>query len=257
MTLSAHRPMMLQQAQRFLSGLILVLMLLVSFTGITRAETVILSTTDFPPYEFANPENGLKGFDLEVIEAAFKRVGIETEFTFLPWKRAVEQSKLGQFAGLFSCSYLADREEFFIFSDTISESGHAYFLRKDFSGYEPTNIEDAKSLKVASVLGWAQLDIMKDAGAQVVAYRSEELLFKNLLKGMVDYAYLNLQSSRYRAKLLGLSDQLRYIPTTKKTFHICFSKKWPGIEQIVPKFSRGLALIKEDGTYDQIHNKYQ
>ncbi len=243
--------------QKLQTSLLTLPVILLLLSNTLRAETILISATDFPPYEFAQPKDGLRGFDVEVVEAAFDRVGIDTNFSFFPWKRAVAQAKLGLNTGLLSCSYLPERDEYFVFSDPISEASHAFFLRKNFEGFVPSRIEDAKDRKVATVLGWAQAKIMKSAGAELVTYRSEELVFRNLLKGVVDYAYLSLEASRYRAKQLGFSEKLRQVSTTKKTFHICFSKKWPNIEKIKNKFSKGLSSIKADGTYEQIHSKYK
>ena len=240
-----------------LSTVFLTLLFLFPLSSRLQAETVTLSVADFPPFEFAKPEGGLRGFDVEVIEVAFERVQIKTDIKFLPWKRALEQTKRGQFAGIFSCSYNADRAIFLLFSDQISQSTHAYFVRRVFDGFEPSNVTEAKGLRVGSVLGWNQARIMEEAGASVVAYRSEELVFRNLLKGVIDYAYLAYESSGFNAMQLGISKDLRSIKSSVKKLYICFSKKWPGVEEIVQKFNEGLAAVRADGTYDAIHNKYR
>ncbi|WP_419904240.1 substrate-binding periplasmic protein [Kiloniella sp.] len=247
----------MRQVLKILSTVFLAFFLLFPLSGSLRAEIVVFSATDFPPYEFEKPEEGLRGFDLEVIEAAFARMKTSTSFEFLPWKRAVEQTKRGLFAGTLSCSHKVDREEFFIFSDPISYSSHAYFVRQDFKGFQPTNTVEAKGLKVGAVLGWAQAEIMVEAGADVMTYRSEELLFRDLLKGVIDYAYLSLEASNYRAKQLGHSNKFRTTQTKTKELFLCFSKNWPNVEDVVLKFNEGLAAIKADGTYDAIHAKYK
>ena len=77
------------------------------------------------------------------------------------------------------------------------------------------------------------------------------------MKGVVDYAYLSLESSGFGAMQLGISQEFRSIKIKGKLLHVCFSKKWPNIEAIVLKFNEGLEFIQADGTYDRIHAKYK
>jgi len=222
-----------------------------------HAEIIVLSATDFPPYEFENPKDGLRGFDVEVVEAAFQRVQIASEFVFLPWKRALEKTKLGMFTGIFSCSHRPDREEHFIFSDMISSSTHGFIVRQDFDGFEPSSLQEAKGLKVGSVLGWVQSDIMKEAGANVITYRSDELAFRALMKSVIDYTYLPLEASKFKAMQLGISKDMRFTNIYENKLYICFSKKSPNVEEVARKFNEGLAAIRADGSYKKIHDKYR
>ena len=222
-----------------------------------QAETVVLASVDFPPYEFATPQNGVRGFDVEVIEAAFKRVNISTKFKFLPWKRGLEQTKGGFFTGIFSCGHRVEREKFIIYSAPISRQTDVYFIRRDFDGFEPSDLKTAQGLKVATILGWNQVRAMEEVGATVIEYRTVELLFRDLLKGLIDYSYLPLEGPIYKAMNLGISKDIRFIKVKKSDLYVCFSKKWPNIEEIVQKFNAGLAAVRKDGSYDRIHARYR
>ncbi len=221
------------------------------------AESVVISATDYPPYEFANPEGGLRGFDVEVTEAAFERVGFSSEFKFFPWKRALEMTRQGNFTGILSCNYNDKRAQTFFFSTPISRSTDGYFVRKDHKGYEPSSFEGAKGIRVGAILGWVQGKLLTEGGANVVEYRSEELAFRDLLKGVVDYILLTREGSGFRAMQLGISNKIRFLKVREKSLYLCISKKWPNAEQITQKFNEGLAAIQADGTYDAIHSKYR
>ena len=236
----------------FISAFVLVLP-----DGELLADSVVLSATDYPPYEFAEPEGGVRGFDVEVIEAAFDRVNISTEFKFLPWKRALEQTKVGIYTGIFSCSYLPDREEFFLYSDQISRQTTGLFVRRDFDGFEPRSFEEVKGLKVGGVLGWGMLKVVEKAGAKVITDRSEKKVFNHLLKRTYDYAVLNLEPSGYQALKMGISKDVRFLKIKEKNLHLCISKKWPNAKEVVRNFNKGLAAIRSDGTYDRIHKAYR
>jgi len=110
---------------------------------------------------------------------------------------------------------------------------------------------------VGVVLGWAQHKKMDAVGAETTVFRTEELLFRDLLKGRVDYAYLSYQSSGYRALTLGLSEQLRAVKLKETQLYLCFSRQWQGVETLLEQFNRGLAEVQSEGTYDRIHAKYR
>jgi len=222
-----------------------------------KAETIVLTSVDSPPYEFAVPQDGLRGFDVEVIEAAFNRSQVLTEFKFSPWKRGLEQVKLGIVTGIFSCGFRAEREAFIIYSAPISRQTDGYFVRSNFDDFEPTSLQAAKDLKIATVLGWTQVNTMADVGATVLEYRTVELIFRDLLKGLINYAYLPLEGPIFKAKQLGQSNKFRFIKVLEKDLHICFSKKWPNIEELVKKFNKGLISVQKDGTYKRIHDRYR
>jgi len=242
---------------RQLSAIFLSLFLLFSVSSAIHAEVLTLVSTDYPPYSFSEPQDGLRGFDVEVVEAAFEQAQVSTETKFLPWKRALEETKHGIYTAIYNCSFRKEREEFLIYSTSISRQSIGFFIRSNFNGFEPTRLEDAKGLKVGSVLGWAMADTMKDAGADIVTFRTEELVFRDLLKGLIDYAYLSLESSGFGAMKLGISNKIRTIKIQEKKLYVCFSKKWPNIEGIIDKFNEGLAAVRKDGSYDRIHARYR
>jgi len=222
-----------------------------------KAETVILTTIDLPPYEIAQPQDGLRGFDIEVIEAVLDRANISTEFKFSPWKRGLEQVKHGVVTGTFSCGYRVEREEYIIYSSPISRQTDGYFVQKNFDGFEPTSLQAAKGLEIATVLGWTQVNTMGEVGATVIEYRTVELLFRDLLKGLITYSYLPLEGSIFKAMKLGITDDIRFIKVLEKNLYVCFSKKWPNVHEVVRIFNEGLASVKKDGTYDRIHARYR
>ncbi len=75
----------------------IIIILLTGWSASSYAETVKMAVdADYRPNEINPPENGLRGFDVEVVEAAFARVGITAEMNFIPWSRGKSMTKLGK-----------------------------------------------------------------------------------------------------------------------------------------------------------------
>lgn len=233
------------------------ILLPLAFPNSLRAETVTVSAVNYPPYEVADPQGGLRGFDVEVVEVAFKRGKILTDFKFMPWKRALAMTTVGQFTAILSCNYSPEREKDILFSEPISTSTDGFFIRRDYKGIQPATLQEAKGLKVAAILGWIQVKWLADAGVNVEVFRTEGLAFRELMKGLIDYVYIPLEGGGYIAKNLGISAEMKFLPIKEKNLYLCFSRKWDGIEEIAVKFNEGLSAVRADGTYDKIHAQYR
>lgn len=223
-----------------------------------NADTIPLAVDmDFSPFEIHPPENGLRGFDVEVVDAAFKRAGVTAEMNFLPFARVLSMTKRGKFAGLFTCSFRADRQKDFLYSDKISQASRGFLMRREFEGHEPKVINDARGLRTGGLLANSTLKDIRKVNPDTTSFRTLKLALIHLLENNYDYLFGVKEVLAYQAKKMGVSDQLKFSKIGSIDFFICFSKKWPGVQDVVNTFNEGLAAIRADGTYDKIHAKYR
>jgi polar amino acid transport system substrate-binding protein len=220
-------------------------------------QRITLAAEHYPPYEMEEPINGLKGFDYEVIMKAFSLLGYEVDVEFLPWKRVIQYSKMGRITGLFSCAYRKEREDFLLYSNPISESVRGFYTRKDFKGVQPILLEDVRSEKVGSVSGYGSTKELESSGFEPIAAVNTEAAISMLLRKRFDYLYLGQQGTDFLIMELGLADQLDFHPISRKDLFLCFSKKHSGTLPIVRAFNAALFVMKQNGTYRDIHDKYK
>jgi len=215
--------------------------------------------SDYPPYEFAEPVDGLKGFDVEVLEAAFDRVQVNITIEFMPWKRAKYMTARGEVPAAFSCARDAEREKVFYFSDIISGLTHGLFVRKDFDIDASLihRIEDVKELEIIATLGYVNDVELTEKAIPHQTAQTDLSALKMVVLERAETFYTQKEVSNYLIRSSELSASLKFIELRKADFYVCFSKKWPNVEELISKFNKGLALIRADGTYDAIHAKYR
>ena len=218
---------------------------------------LLIVTEHYPPYEMAEPINGLRGFDFEVVNEVFRMMGYTPNIQFLPWKRAIQMARVGRAVGLLTCAYTDERAEFIIFSDPISRFTNGFFVRKGFDGIKPSSIQDVKGEKVASVSGYESLDALKDAGFEPMAASNSEAALSMLLAKRYDYLYIGGEKTKFDLKQQNMEDAAEFHPIITKDFHFCFSKGFPGVEDLVIKFNNALDLLRYSGRYARIHAKYR
>jgi len=162
-------------------------------------EKIILATGEWPPYVgSALPGQGATA---EVVRAAFKAVGIDVEFRFYPWSRAVYEARSNpDLAGYFP-EYPHDlRERQFYYSNSVGKSSLGFAKRKarniQWSGYG-----DLKAYSFATVRGYANTKLFDAmvAKKEVVVDESVSDLFvlRKVLAGRVDYGVIDANVFSY------------------------------------------------------------
>ncbi|OMH29165.1 ABC transporter substrate-binding protein [Motiliproteus sp. MSK22-1] len=227
---------------------------------ITETTDIEVLATDFPPYELKEPVNGLEGFDVEVLKAAYQRVGIQARVLFVPWKRVVKSVELGEVAAMLSCVDAEKRRSFVAVSDPISALTPVLAVHTGYSGPPLHSLEDTRTLKGIGLRGYAFKDELSKLALPHIVLDSNEQALLFLIMGRADVFYTIKENAAYTSKKLGITDKIRYFELSDQhisPFHLCFSKHWPDYETLLELFNDGLKLIQLDGTYKAIHDRYR
>ena len=245
-----------RQAMRFMLALIG----LWTFTaqGVLAEETKPLEilAVHYPPYEFETPENGLPGFDVEVVESVFERIGRPAKVVFRPWARAKKMVFEGGGFALLSCGQREDRDAFLYYSEPISHLTWGYFYHKSHKGPFPEYPEALRGHSITVVRDYNQHKELDELGIKNLPVNSDLIAVTMVAKQRVEFAYIPREAAAYEAAKAGLGDEVEYKIFKTRSLHLCFSRKWPGIEEIVQAFNAEFEELKADGTYAAIHAKY-
>ncbi|MEH6404393.1 MAG: transporter substrate-binding domain-containing protein [Sneathiella sp.] len=220
--------------------------------------SAVFACNEFPPYKMEKSASGLPGFDVEFLKESFRRVGISVDIQYMPWKRALEQARKGQVNGVCSCSRTQEREEYLYFSSPLGKASSGLFSLIENNYSSLNTIEEIGSQSVGVIRGYNLLENLHEAKAKNIYELSNERQgLKMLLKGRLDFYYSYEAPTRYYLAKQKHSDKIFYKETTLKHYYSCFSKASEGSEKLLEKFNAGLALIRNDGTYDKILTKYR
>jgi len=240
------------------AALVLWGLLLTGFAGPLSAQTPIdIVTENYPPYEMQDAVNGLRGFDYEVVEEAFTRMGYAPTIRFLPWKRALNEAESGSTAGILTCARNAERDRFILFSDPISSFTEGLFTRRGHAGPPIDRIEDVVGQAVASMAGYESLQTLENIGADPIEVPNTLDGLNMLQAQRFDYLHGGREMTEFMIRKHGFSGAFEFISLDQQSFHFCFSKAYPGVEALAATFNKTLAEMRRDGSYDAIHGKYR
>ena len=191
---------------------------------------------------------------------AFALVGVEVEYGFFPWSRAMKLAKEGTWDGSAVWGDSEERHQNFFFSEPVIHTSWVFFHLKD-NEFDWSSYEDLGDTKVGGTVEYYYSDDFEAAEATGIFHtirgRSDEVGLTNLLKGRIDvfpgevmvtYAQIRDTFSSEEASLF-VHHPKRIVD---RPLYLLFSKKVPGNEQMRDRFNEGLALLKESERYDRI-----
>ena len=221
-------------------------------------EIIAISTLEYPPWTGKNLK--CNGFVNHVITEAFQRKGYRVEYTYLPWKRALEETKNGKYLAL-SYVYLSkDRENDYYLSDPISLEKIVLFHLKTNPIKDWNTLDDLRDYTFGATRGYTYTsEFWKAAESkrlQVDVTNTDKQNFKKLLAKRIDifpsglvngYSILQKEFDGSKSNLLSIHSK----PLSKTTGHLAFSKRRKISEKLLRTFNQGLAELKEEGWYDR------
>lgn len=225
-----------------------------STTTAFASDILNFSCGDFPPFTIKN--KNIPGIDIEIITAALTSVGRTAEYKFYPFKRAYELVKNGQADSLCGCSYRPEREKHFVFSDLIGNLSQGIFLNSTYAGSPIKSLQDLNTLSVATVRGYALQKELNNAGIKNLGVLDDHQLLTMLLNKRIDAIYAYRDVVQYKQKMMNVAENLTYFEISTQPTYVCISRTIPNSESLERDISRGLRIIRENGTYQKIENKY-
>jgi len=212
---------------------------------------------NYPPYYGKELRDG--GVLTEIVVEALKRAGYDVEIKFVPWKRALEGTKLGKHDGLYSVYYRKEREEWFVYSDPIPPANEIGFYKHKNKDISFKTIEDLKPYTIGVTRGYALPPGFDQASLKISWVKDDEVSLRKLHKGRVDLALVDkiLGTFIMDTKIPEAVPDLVWLdpPVHVEFQHLVFSKKAGNFAMKLADFNRGLAEIEEDGTLNAIIKK--
>jgi len=219
---------------------------------------VILTAANVPPYAFEFPKDGKRGLLIEIVDAAFLKAGIDPVFKFYPSARSLAMIIDGNAAG---GSMMMDPDKWnktLVMSAPYATAYAGFIVKRSYSGPPPTTLSDLRGLNAGTHVEYITSKLLTEMAIPHDLSHSSEVVVRKVADGRLDVAVLGLRNARYTIKELNRSKQLKVFPGSKPyPIHVGFSREWPGVEELVKAFNKGLQAIKNDGTYDAIQARYK
>jgi PAS domain S-box-containing protein len=208
---------------------------------------------DYPPYEFTDSAGNPTGFDVDVVRAAARMVYIKADIQAGQWsdiRAKLETKRIDLLAGML---YSSDRAKSVEFGAPYLLVEYGLFTRK--GGPRITDVKDLANKSVLVEDGSQMHDHLKQTSvASIIPTSSEPEALRKLAEGKGDAAMLPL----LEGLLLIQEEKLSNIDVVEgvgfsRNLSFAASK---GNHDLVGRLNTGLAIIKANGEYHQIYEKW-
>lgn len=219
------------------------------------SETIVVGVeTNYPPYSFEDSHGQVTGFNAELIRAMEHVVGLPLEIRIGPWtevRQALRDGNTQAIAGMYSSP---DRDKEFDFTPAFAVVQHAIFIRADSP---EINTEDDLAGKTILVM---QDDIMHDylrrrgLGEQATTFPTIREVLRALADGRGDCALVGHLTGLHwirEDRLAGLRITGPFLAPQR----YCIAVR-EGQEELLSVLSEGLAILRFNGRYQQIVDRW-
>ena len=218
---------------------------------------VYTAATDnaYVPFEYLDEESGeLVGFDIDLINALAEEAGIEIEIETLEFAGIVAGLGSGKFdIGIAGMTITEERKENIDFTQPYYEAGLILAVTEE-NVDEIQSIDDVDGKVVATRQGSTSQEYLEEkTDATPEAFPEIVEAYQNVLAGRADAVLYDLPNVQYYSekeaggKLVTVGEKL-----TGEDYGIGFPKG----SELRDKIDDALTTLKENGTYDDIYEKW-
>lgn len=249
----------------------LVIMLLVFIIGIpgqgVQAQTRMPTPGTFPPPTrvlvvggdhnyppFSYIEDGqVAGYDNELIKAAAEIMGYKVEFRLTAWNEARSSLDNQQIDAIGGMAYSTERDKIYDFSVPTAMITFDLFIPSNSSYH---SLEDARNHVIAVQKGGRMSDWIRENEFTTLTIEVDDVpqALELLSTGQCDGALLNKAQGMYFIKELAVVN-IRPLGQSILSTVYGFAVR-QGNEELLFQLNQGLSILKTNGEYDRIYNRW-
>ena len=210
-------------------------------------------SADYKPFEYTDENGEIVGFDVDVAKAIGDKLGVEVEFVDTAFSGLIPGLKSNKYDLIMSAMTITEKREKAVdFTDQYFNAGQVVAVMDDNNNIK--SIEDLNGKKVGVQLGTTgDLEVSEmDNIGEVKRYDKIPQAFIDLKNGRINAVVNDLPVT---AAYIMKHPEVKIVGEPFTTEHYGIAAR-PGDEELLKKINGALKEVKEDGTYDEVYNKW-
>lgn len=222
-----------------------------------RAEKLRIVTEPWAPYVYE--ENGKAlGLDYDTTAIVFKRLGIEVEWQFLPWKRCLSMLEQGQADGALDIFHSEERDATLLYpGEPLSDVQFVMFYAKE-RPHPFRTLEDLRGLTIGTSPGYLYSDDFRNSTLFTrEPAPSHEANFGKLVRGRIDLLITDRRVGQHLLDELNIRDKISENPTViSQQSQFLAVRRNAGMDLLVQRFGAELKRFKREPAYAELSARY-
>jgi len=216
-------------------------------------EFVIKGDHNYAPFEYLNEKNEPEGFNIEIIQAIAREMGMQIRIELGPWDQVRSELETGKIDALMGMYNTPERDRLIDFSIPHFIASYAVFVRKDS---KIKSIEDVKGKTIIVQEGDLGHDFIVSKGItrRILLTTNIHDVLELLSSGSGDCAIV----SRLQGLIIKKEQNIKHImavgsPIIQSKYCLAVTE---GNSSLLAKLNEGLSILKISGEYDRIYEKW-
>ena len=210
-------------------------------------------SADYKPFEYTDENGEIVGFDADIAQAIGEKLGVEVEFVDTAFSGLIPGLKSNKYDLIMSAMTITEKREKAVdFTNQYFNAGQVVAVMDDTNSIQ--GVEDLKGKKVGVQLGTTgDLEVSDmDNIEQIKRYEKIPQAFIDLRNGRIDAIVNDLPVT---AAYIMKHPEVKMVGKPFTSEHYGIAAR-PGDEELLKKVNGALKELKEDGTYDEVYNKW-
>lgn len=219
---------------------------------------VIATDTVFRPFEFTDENGDFVGIDVDIVDAIAQDQGFQYELNSLGWDSAIAACQSGQANGMIAGASITDerKDSGWMFSDGYFNATQCMAVKEDSDITGFADLEGKTVGVKTATQGAAYAESLKEEnGFKITYFEDSPTMYQAVLGGQVAACF---EDTPIMADSIKSGDFAMQIVdgTENEGSPYGFAIFREENQELLDMFNAGLANIKENGTYDEIIQKY-
>ncbi|WP_207863775.1 MULTISPECIES: transporter substrate-binding domain-containing protein [Pseudomonas] len=222
-----------------------------------RGEKLRIVTEPWAPYVYEADGKKL-GLDFETTAIVFKRLGIDVEWQFLPWKRCLSMLETGQADGALDIFHSDERDATLLYpSEPLSDVEFVMFYANE-RPHPFRTLEDLKGLTVGTSPGYLYSpDFSESPLFNREPAPTHEANFGKLVRGRIDLLITDRRVGQHLLDELNIRNQITENPTViSRQSQFLAVRRNAGMDLLVQRFGAELKRFKREPAYAELSARY-
>lgn len=219
------------------------------------ADTVVVIKGDsgYPPFQFLNDQGEPDGFDIELTMAVAEAVGINVQIEMDEWANVVESFNNGETDVLMGVFRTAERESKMDFSIPHFITSYVFVVREGDNISHLSELTDKEVFAMRRDVG--EMILKRHLPSkQIDTVTTSVEAIQRVANGEGFGAFVSRVHATYTKEKYNLDNIIiNEKPEWKLNYGMVVQK---GNQALLSELNVGLTIIKENGTYDKIYNKW-
>lgn len=233
----------------------LAVLCLTGMAAAARTKIVVATDATWPLMEMMDKNNAIVGFDIDLLNAVAKEVGLTVEYQNTPWDKIFEGLEAGKYDAIISSVTITDeRRKKYDFTDSYFSAGQILVAPTASPARAPADLKGSKIGAQSDTTG--AMIVKRTPGVELKAYDDIQAAFADLASGRIHGVICDtpaaanyvFQNPLYKGKF-----KIASAPLTQEPYGIVVKK---GNQALLDQLNKGIKAVKAKGIDKQLEKKW-